>query len=362
MRVLILFVLLLMVVFPSAAQRGKSEVQETQLLTIEDVVVNSDEGLTLSITVVQNDGCDFPLLVEQRHGETGNVLLIDVKRDIAALTNKECVSEPVTTELEVQIEGDLVELLLTETDADRLYLVVNDVYFYAPIERAVTSELQTVVREDLGINAASIEQGENEGEFFLVVEGMWNSTCLSPEIIRQTVDGNTLNVEIFKLVPRMPSTRECPQTLVAPTYSGRIPVQMGSSDTETITPTGSFVIDVNGNQFTYDFDTATQGEMVVEGTPVDVVIESAEVLILESFPPQLSLQIVGYHPDSCEFPVIVEQTVEENTITVHIYRELPPNVRCASAIVPYEENLNLGSFDPGTYTIDVNGTILEVEL
>jgi hypothetical protein len=97
MRVLILFVLLLMVVFPSAAQRGKSEVQETQLLTIEDVVVNSDEGLTLSITVVQNDGCDFPLLVEQRHGETGNVLLIDVKRDIAALTNKECVSEPVTT-------------------------------------------------------------------------------------------------------------------------------------------------------------------------------------------------------------------------------------------------------------------------
>jgi inhibitor of cysteine peptidase len=83
---------------------------------------------------------------------------------------------------------------------------------------------------------------------------------------------------------------------------------------------------------------------------------------MESFPVQLSLQVSGYQPDGCDFPVIVEQTQNGSTINVRIYREIPANVRCAMNIVPYEAAINLGSFPAGKYTVNVNGTIIEVQV
>jgi inhibitor of cysteine peptidase len=97
-------------------------------------------------------------------------------------------------------------------------------------------------------------------------------------------------------------------------------------------------------------------------TPIPTVIEDVNVRVLESFPPQLDIHVTGYHPDSCDFPVQIDTRVNGNTITVEIYREVPPNVRCGEPTVPYETNFNLGSFDPGDYIIDVNGTIIEITL
>jgi hypothetical protein len=89
------------------------------------------------------------------------------------------------------------------------------------------------------------------------------------------------------------------------------------------------------------------------------VIESVEPVIRESAPPQISLNVSGYQPDGCTFPVLVDQTRDGNTITMTIYREIPPEVMCSMQLVPYNEAILLeGDFPPGEYTVDVNGTVV----
>ncbi len=91
------------------------------------------------------------------------------------------------------------------------------------------------------------------------------------------------------------------------------------------------------------------------------VIQQVDAMQLESFPAQISLHVTGYQPDGCTYPVMVDQSREGNTVTVRIYRELPPDILCTMQLVPYDETIKLdGSFEPGEYTIDVNGTIVTV--
>jgi hypothetical protein len=94
---------------------------------------------------------------------------------------------------------------------------------------------------------------------------------------------------------------------------------------------------------------------------VQTVIESADALIMESFPVQIALNVRGYQPDGCDYPVEVTQTREGNTVNVTIFRTMPMAVLCTMQLVPYEDTIQLeGGFEPGTYTINVNGVTIEV--
>lgn len=93
------------------------------------------------------------------------------------------------------------------------------------------------------------------------------------------------------------------------------------------------------------------------------VVESVDALLMESFPVQISLQVRGYHPDGCEAPVQVEQRREGNRVFVEVYRTLPAAVMCPMVLQPLDETIMLeGGFEPGTYTIDVNGVVIEVTI
>jgi inhibitor of cysteine peptidase len=93
------------------------------------------------------------------------------------------------------------------------------------------------------------------------------------------------------------------------------------------------------------------------------VIESVEVLVLESYPYQLNLVVAGYQPDGCIFPVNVEQRREGSRVYLKIYRVMPIDVMCTMQLVPYNATIRLeGGFENGQYTIDVNGTVVEVQL
>src|SRR5512134_3844492 len=50
------------------------------------------------------------------------------------------------------------------------------------------------------------------------------------------------------------------------------------------------------------------------------VIETVDVAILESFPMQVVLNVSGYQPDGCEYPVTISQWREGNEVFVEIYR------------------------------------------
>lgn len=91
------------------------------------------------------------------------------------------------------------------------------------------------------------------------------------------------------------------------------------------------------------------------------IIDSVEGIILESYPAQIRLNVSGSQPDGCDYPVQVRQQRDGNTITVEIFREVPPNAICPMILLPYNETIALeGGFESGTYTIHVNDYTLEV--
>lgn len=104
----------------------------------------------------------------------------------------------------------------------------------------------------------------------------------------------------------------------------------------------------------FSITTAQSGTDLIQ---VNHVIESVEVIIMESYPVQVSLNVIGYIPDGCEAETIITFSVAGNTHTIEIYRELPAEVGCIAIVVDYQETLYLGAFAPGDYIFDVNGVI-----
>lgn len=93
------------------------------------------------------------------------------------------------------------------------------------------------------------------------------------------------------------------------------------------------------------------------------VVESVDVLLLESMPVQIQLQVSGYHPDGCQAAVEVVQRRDGNTVTVEVYRLLPAAVMCPMVLQPLQETIRLdGGFEPGTYQININGVVTEVTI
>ena len=100
---------------------------------------------------------------------------------------------------------------------------------------------------------------------------------------------------------------------------------------------------------------------VVEPAP----IESVEILVMESFPPQYGVHIVSGLPSGCaEFvsAEVVERT--GTTIRTEVLNRMPaPNAAIACTMIygMHESNVMLGSdFESGvTYTVDVNGELTE---
>ncbi len=93
------------------------------------------------------------------------------------------------------------------------------------------------------------------------------------------------------------------------------------------------------------------------------LIETVEVVVMESFPMQVALNVSGYIPDGCAAPTQILQSRDGNMVMVRVFRTLPPDVMCAAIAAMYSDTIHLeGGFEPGHYTFDVNGVIVEVDL
>jgi hypothetical protein len=88
-------------------------------------------------------------------------------------------------------------------------------------------------------------------------------------------------------------------------------------------------------------------------TPLHV--EDAVVLVAQSAPAQVSVQIKGSLPDPCSGVGTIAQRREGNKIivTVPVRRG---NTICAQVIQPTTVTVRLeGTFEPGSYTVVING-------
>lgn len=94
----------------------------------------------------------------------------------------------------------------------------------------------------------------------------------------------------------------------------------------------------------------------------EVTIHTIDVLIAESFPVQVFVEISGYLPDPCWNAQ--EPVVEQNgdRFEVEILGERKADEMCPQVVENYEETVDLGSPEPGVYLVSVNGVEQEFEV
>lgn len=87
-----------------------------------------------------------------------------------------------------------------------------------------------------------------------------------------------------------------------------------------------------------------------------VYLDSTDLLVMESYPPQFMLMLKGNLPTPChELRVVSSEPDAENRINLEVYSVADPDAVCIMVLQPFEQNIPLGSFPPGHYTIWVNG-------
>lgn len=99
----------------------------------------------------------------------------------------------------------------------------------------------------------------------------------------------------------------------------------------------------------------------VESQPEDAVfIDNADLLIAESYPVQVSLQISGNLPTPCHefhYRFVISPAAEEKTINVFAYSTSDPSVLCTQVLHPFEITVPIpmeGAPD-GSYEVFLNG-------
>jgi hypothetical protein len=89
----------------------------------------------------------------------------------------------------------------------------------------------------------------------------------------------------------------------------------------------------------------------------DVLVEELQVLMLESFPVQVQVDIRGQLPDACSIIEMVEQASGDDFFIITLHNARQPNMRCAPQPTPFEESVQLDvlGLPAGTYTVTVHG-------
>jgi hypothetical protein len=92
-----------------------------------------------------------------------------------------------------------------------------------------------------------------------------------------------------------------------------------------------------------------------------VFIDSSDLLIMESYPVQINLHLVGNLPTPCHhFQADVAMPDSQNQIHVRVYSLVNPAVMCTQVLQPFDESVSIpmaGAAD-GTYSVWVNGELV----
>ncbi|MBG0787730.1 MAG: hypothetical protein H0S79_21790 [Anaerolineaceae bacterium] len=93
---------------------------------------------------------------------------------------------------------------------------------------------------------------------------------------------------------------------------------------------------------------------VIQGTVV--YLNSMDILIMESFPVQVSVTLQGDLPDGCTTIQSVESSLEAQTFTIIFRTHRPAGQMCTQALVPFEETVSLDVYGlpAGEYTVIAN--------
>ena len=90
-----------------------------------------------------------------------------------------------------------------------------------------------------------------------------------------------------------------------------------------------------------------------------VYLDSVQLMILESYPVQIQLQLAGSLPTPChKLRVSVEPPDSENRVYIDVYSVIESDVICIQVIEPISKTISLGTFPTGHYQVYVNNEMI----
>lgn len=132
------------------------------------------------------------------------------------------------------------------------------------------------------------------------------------------------------------------------------PTQEATASMSPVPPSNEPIVGtpVPRNRPTQPFDPKSGDANLQRG---NVFIDSAQVLTMESNPPQFSLMLTGNLPTPCnKLRVEVMEPDQNGVIQVDAYSVIDPNKACSQVLSPFKANIPMGTFAPGSYTVAVN--------
>lgn len=91
-------------------------------------------------------------------------------------------------------------------------------------------------------------------------------------------------------------------------------------------------------------------------TRASAFINSADLIFMQSFPPQVGLILRGSLPTPCHhLRALIHAPDENNNIEVEVYSVADPAEICVQVLGAFEASIPMGSFPSGHYTVTVNG-------
>lgn len=204
------------------------------------------------------------------------------------------------------------------------------------------------------VDSASIDRVELEvmpgaSAVKVVAHGVLGNGCTRVGNVEQRREGETFFITI-ETIYEQPAGMGC--TLAVSEFQEEVVLDVIGFDG------GNYTVNVNGvtAAFSLPFE---EHEMVA------AVIEHVDVVVLESYPAQVEVYVVGYY-GGCTTLSSVSQRREENSffITVLVSAPIAFNVpTCPPVEVPFDKQVRLDAgLEPGTYTVDVNGTVERFQL
>lgn len=168
-----------------------------------------------------------------------------------------------------------------------------------------------------------------------------------------------LSVVLAACAPAVPVTPIAPEPYPAPTQGAP---STGDTADSYPPPASSVVVESPVNPYPDGSDGGTsampylpqpEDEKMTRG---EAYLDTVTLLSAESYPPQITLQLVGNLPNPChQLRVNIPRPDAQNRIYIEVYSVAGTDLACIEVLQPFDAAVPLGSFPAGKYTVFVNG-------
>jgi hypothetical protein len=198
-------------------------------------------------------------------------------------------------------------------------------------------------------NSTIFINADNPTEVEVMLNGILSDPCHELRVVVRPPDAtNTINVEVYTVFDK---SIAC--IMVIKTFNATIPLGNYSS--------GEYTVMVNGKElgtFTGGYE-PQPGDARLSRGEATVDVENSQVLVMESYPIQVSVILKGNLPDPChKLRVLVTPANTQNEINLDVYSVVDSSKACITELQPFEVTIPLGSVTSGHYTVYVNGQLL----